>query len=191
MRRFMFGLAGVVAVAAMALTTLAKDPSKLPFFVYGVDGQGNHWIPSGYMGNHAALKVDDKNATQPHAGKVCIKVTYDAKDQWGGVFWQDPANDWECNQPGGYNVTGAKKLSFWARGEKGDEKITFGFGGDATGKYPNTAKGEIVAELGTEWKEFSIDTDGKDMSLIKNGFFFSLGGNGDKTEFYLSEIQYQ
>jgi hypothetical protein len=50
-----------------------------------------------------------------------------AADQWGGVVWQHPANDWgDAN--GGFNLTGAKKLTFWARGEKGGEKVSFEFG---------------------------------------------------------------
>ena len=54
-------------------------------------------------------------------------MSYTASDGWGGVVWQNPANNWG-DKPGGWNLTGAKKLSFWARGDKGGEKVTFLFG---------------------------------------------------------------
>ena len=60
----------------------------------------------------------------PHSGKTCIRVDYQAGDGWGGVVWQSPANDWG-DAPGGFDLTGAKALTFWARGAKGGEAVDF------------------------------------------------------------------
>ena len=49
-----------------------------------------------------------------------MKVKYKAPGNWTGIAWQNPANDWG-DLPGGYDLTGAKKLTFWARGEFGIE----------------------------------------------------------------------
>jgi hypothetical protein len=45
----------------------------------------------------------------------------------GGVVWQSPAGDWG-EKPGGWNLTGAKRLVFKARGAKGGETLGFQFG---------------------------------------------------------------
>jgi hypothetical protein len=179
-------LLGVLAVAA-----LARDPEKLPFSVIAQDNKGNHWVPSGYMGSGSPLKLDDKCSVKPHAGKVCTKVDYPAGEKWAGVFFQDPPNDWKDEKLGGFNLTGAKKFVVWARGEKGGERVTFGYGNDKSeGKYTNTSKGETKVELTTDWKAYEIDLAGKDLTLVKNGFFISAE-SGDAMTFYVSEVHFE
>ncbi len=107
-------------------TTLRGAPRPVAFHLYAEAGDAPY-IPSGYMGNAGAIKMDANCETNPHSGKTCIKVEYTAKDNWGGVVWQSPANDWG-DAPGGFDLTGAKKLTFWARGEKGGEIVNFSFG---------------------------------------------------------------
>ena len=131
---------------------------KLPFTVYEERGSANnHYIPSGWMGNAKATKLDDGCATNPHGGKTCVKVEYTATDNWSGIVWQDPANDWG-DQPGGWNLTGAKKLKFWARGEKGDETVSFKFGIlGSDKKFSDSANGELTdVKLTKEWTEYSL-----------------------------------
>ena len=52
------------------------------------------WVPSGYMGDTRALKVDERCADRPFAGETCLRVEYTDHIGWAGIFWQDPANDW-------------------------------------------------------------------------------------------------
>ena len=82
----------------------------------------NHYIPSGYMGDYSDVKIDTACFDNPHSGTTCVKVTYaNAASQgarWAGTYWQSPANNWG-DKKGGFDLTGAKKLVFWARGEKG------------------------------------------------------------------------
>ena len=69
---------------------------------------------------------------------------------WAGVAWQNPANNWG-EFDGGYNLTKAKKLSFWARGDKGGEIVEFKLGGTAA-NYPdseNLTTGALT--LKNEW----------------------------------------
>ncbi len=145
---FSTALCGLMMANAMTSVALAADAPKanLPLAVYDEAGGPLPYIPSGYMGNTAAIKMTDNTTDNPHSGKTCLKVQYTAGDNWGGVVWQSPANDWEGAQPGGWNLTGAKKLSFWARGEKGGESVSFSFGLiGADKKYHDTAKGELKA----------------------------------------------
>jgi hypothetical protein len=183
----------------LSLQTLrAEDASaakavKLPFTVYDEKGSANnHYIPSGWMGNAKATKMDDACATNPHGGKTCLKVEYTATDNWSGIVWQDPANDWG-EQNGGWNLTGAKKLKFWARGEKGDEVVAFKFGIlGSDKKFSDSANGEMAdVKLTKDWTEYSIDLAGKDLNRIKTGFCWSLAGQTSPVVFYLDDIRFE
>ena len=167
--------------------------AKLPFTVYDEADRSNPtYIPSGYMGTTAAIKVNESCTDNPHSGKNCIQVRYTAKDNWGGVVWQSPANDWG-DKPGGKNLTGAKRLSFWARGEKGGEVVTFLCGLIAKDKpYFDTVQEKLdKVALTKEWKEYTIDLKGKDLTRIKSGFGWTLAANGSPVTFYLDDIRYE
>lgn len=185
-------VAAAAATAVVSTPAKAGEPVKLPYTVYSEAGEKNGWIPSGYMGDTANIKMQDDDTTNPHSGKTDLKVQYTAGAGWGGVVWQSPANDWG-NAPGGANLTGAKKLSFWARGEKGGEKVSFSFGLIGADKpFHDSAKGEIKdQELTKAWKHYEIPLDGKDLTLIKTGFVWVLGAKGEAVTFYLDDVQYE
>lgn len=190
---------GGAAVANLPLDVTggeaAPPPSAhkatLPLTVYGEAGGEAPYIPSGYMGNAAAIKMDEASTDNPHSGKTCLKVIYTANDNWGGVVWQSPANDWG-DQPGGWNLTGAEKLTFWARGAEGGEKVGFLFGLIGIDKtYHDSATGKLDGVVLTkDWKQYTIDLTGKDLSQIKTGFAWTLASAGKPITFYLDDIQY-
>ena len=165
-------------------------PGRTATLPFAVDAEGAY-IPSGYMGNYGAIKMDGQSTEQPHSGATCTRVDYTAVDNWGGVVWQNPHNDWG-DQPGGFNLTGAQALTFWARGAAGGEKMAFGFGVIGADKpFSDSGKGEMKdVVLSTEWTSYCIPLTGKDLSRIKSGFFWSLGGQGKPVTFYLDDIQY-
>jgi len=168
-------------------------PAKLPLVVYDEQSRANPpFVPTGWMGNAKAIKLDEGCTTNPHSGKTCLRCDYTLPNDWGGVVWQSPANDWG-DQPGGWKPTGAKRFAFWARGEKGGETVGFQFG--LIGKdrqYPDTAQGKLDGvKLTTDWKEYSIDLSGKDLSRIKIGFAWTAAGQGAPITFYLDDIRYE
>ena len=163
----------------------------LPFTVFD-EGVAPVYIPSGYMGNAAAIKMDENWKENPHSGATCIKVLYGAPDNWGGVVWQNPINDWG-DLPGGRDLSGAKKLSFRARGEKGGEEVTFQYGllGKEK-KFFDTATGKLdKIKLTTEWRRYEIDLGGADLSRIKTAFTWVVAGQGAPVTFYLDDIKYE
>jgi hypothetical protein len=164
----------------------------LPFTIYADKGGNSPFIPSGYMGNAGAIKMADDDTAAPHSGKTAIKVQYTASDNWGGVVWQSPANDWG-DMPGGVNLSGARKLSFWAKGEKGGEEVSFSFGLiDRNKKYYDTGSGKLEkVELTNDWKEYSIEIANQDLSRVKTGFVWVLAGTGAPMTFYLDDIRYE
>ena len=169
----------------------AAAKAALPCVVYADGAPDSGYVPSGYMGNHDAIQADPKCTDNPHSGATCMKWTYAASGNWAGVMWQSPANDWG-KQPGGHDLTGATDLEFWARGAEGGEVISFFFGGlDKKSAYPDSDKAELKdLKLTSAWKKYRIPLDGRDLSCIKTGFAWTLGGKDKPITFYLDDIRY-
>ena len=166
--------------------------ARLPYTVYADEVKSVVYAPSGYMGNTNAIKMTLDCTDRPHSGKTCLRVDYLAADNWGGVLWQSPANDWDGAKPGGLNLTGAIELEFWARGDKGGETVSFSVGGlDRNHEYHDTAKCELQdIRLTAKWQKLRIPLDLRDLSRIKTGFGWSLAGQGKPVTFYLDDIRY-
>jgi len=164
---------------------------KLPLAVYA-DGAASLWAPSGWMGTYDALMMDAECTESPHSGETCLEFTYDEPGMWVGVAWQHPANDWG-DLPGGFDLTGATKLTFWARGEEGGETVDFAVGLLGSDReYPDTVKAERKGvRLKREWKKYSIDLRGEDLTKVKTAFVWSLGGHGRPITFYLDDIYFE
>jgi len=164
---------------------------KFPLAVY-TDGDLQPWAPSGWMGNYDDLILDSKSNVSPHSGETCFEVCYKAYEGWVGVAWQHPANDWG-KQPGGFDLTGANKLTFWARGKEGGEVIDFGVGIlGKDEKYYDTAKAELKGvELKKTWNKYSIDLENKDLSRIKTAFVWTFTSKGWPITFYLDNIMFE
>jgi hypothetical protein len=193
----------VLAVASLACPVMAQEAApagdaipkaELPLSLYSDSGTEGEvpYIPSGWMGNTDAIEYDDACKDKPHSGETCIKVSYNAEGKWGGIVWQNPADDWG-DEPGGYNLTGAKKLTFWARGDKGGELVEFKMGILAKSKPYHDSSSAAVGKvkLTAEWKEYTIDLTGKDLNCIKTGFVFSVAGKKEPITFYLDDIRYE
>jgi hypothetical protein len=167
--------------------------AKLPLIVYDeAERTKLPYVPTGWMGNTKAMKLDPECAEKPHAGKSCLRIEYDAKDGWGGVVWQSPANNWG-DRPGGWNLTGAKKLTFWARGAKGGEVVSFEFGLlGKDKKFPDSGQGKLAkATLTPDWRQYTIDLGQQDLTRIQTGFAFVIAGRGAPVVFYLDDVQYE
>ncbi len=166
--------------------------AKLPFVLYGPKVTNGPYTASGWMGDAGAMHLDLACHTRPHDGKRCIKISYTAKGNWGGMVWQSPVNNWG-KLKGGYNITGAKTLSFWARGKAGGEVVNFGYGLVGRGqRYYDTSKGSLKAvTLHKKWTHYTISLKGKSLRRIISGFYFTLAGQGKPVTFYLDDIQYQ
>ncbi len=92
---------------------------ELPFVLFDEPGGNLPFIPSGFMGSTDSLKVVLDSQENPQKGAHCIKVTYDRADEWAGVVWQNPENDWG-DKAGGFDLSGATKMTFWARSANGN-----------------------------------------------------------------------
>ena len=190
-------LAAIGLTAQQAGTLKGTPPGPMPFYVYlDYGNMKNHYIPSGYMGDFGDIQINNNIRKNTKAGTSCLRLTYSGKalqgQQWAGVYWQNPANNWGGKQ-GGYDLSTAKKLTFWARGQKGGETVEFKMGG-IKGKYADTGtETSGTVNLTKEWKQFSISLEDVLATYISGGFcaVFTKAANPDGCVFYLDEIRYE
>ena len=193
----------LLGLAAGAFAAKKKAPAvdssgKNVFYVYADKGaRVNHYIPSGWMGDYGDVKIDDSNTTDPADGKTCIKITYTGKAtqgaNWAGIFWQHPANNWG-EKPGGYDLSPYKRLTFWARGADGGEKVAEFKVGGITGEHGDSDSAAVgPLTLTKDWKKYTIDLADKNMSHIIGGFAWSASrdDNPNGFVFYLDEIRFE
>jgi hypothetical protein len=166
------------------------------FYILTDDETKNHFYSSGWMGDSSDLKVSAAYIDgRPELGKTCMRVTYLAlgKKEWAGIFWQHPSGNW-ATKDGGFNLKGASCITFWARGEKGGEKISEFKMGGLTGKYPDSDTAWIgPVKLKKEWAEYKINLEGKDLRYISGGFCFTVLATDDPSgcTFYLADVKYE
>jgi hypothetical protein len=189
---------GAMVAAAMALPSdLVARPSvfKRPFIIYkDYMATDNHGAPSGWMGDYRDLSVDMNCQTNPHSGTSCIAFRYTARGSryanMAGVIWQSPANN-GGDIDGGLNLTGARKVTFWARSDQEDSIVaSFSFGG-TLGLYPDTDKATIHDTLlTTNWARYEIDLAGCNLAYISSffGWVASRFQNQDGLNLYLDDI---
>ena len=193
-------LLGEKAGGAIELvSTKPATPAFKPFYVYESKGsRSNHYVPSGFMPNGNCITFSDTWQKNCQLGKTCMRVVYDVEcsrgdQKWAGVYWLNPANNWGSRK-GGYNLTGAKRLAFWARGDKGGEQVQEFTVGGVSGDYPDSDTAVIgPVILGTKWREYSIDLRGKDLSYISGGFAWTTSEdvNPEDCTFYLDNIRFE
>lgn len=171
-----------------------KPPQQL--IVYSdKDSPENHFYPSGKIADVEDIELDEGWKENPQSGATCIRITYKAAGSygWAGIYWLNPKNNWG-EQKGGFNLCFAKKLTFWAKGEKGGEHIAvFKFGG-LKGFFPdsdNHGMGPVV--LTDKWQEYMVDVSERNMRYISAGFSFALtkAHNRKGCIFYIDNIKYE
>jgi hypothetical protein len=181
-----------------AAATAAKAGASAYFYIYMDKGsQQNHFAASGWMGDVGDLQIDEASRDNPKEGRTCMKVTYSAKGtqgaNWAGIFWQEPVNNWG-DKSGGYDLSHFKKLTFWARGAKGGEKINEFKVGGITGENGDSDSSSIgPVSLTPDWKQYTIDLSNKNLGHIVGGFAWSTSrdSNPQGATFYLDQIRFE
>ena len=176
---------------------MALDP-KLFFYVYrDKNAPQNHFIPSGWMGDYGDISIDDASREDPADGKTCFKITYHAGVSqglgWAGIYWQTPENNWG-DKSGGFNLSGVKRLTFWARGARGNEVIGEFKVGGIRGENEDSGSARIgPITLSKEWTHYAINLTDADLSHIVGGFAWaaSYHDNPNGMVFYLDEIRFE
>jgi exo-beta-1,3-glucanase (GH17 family) len=168
-----------------------------PFYVYAdANASYNHFVPEGFMGCWQGIKVDQNDTTNPYSGTGSMKISYTpCAPGWAGIYWWDPpGGDW-CDKQGGFDLTGWTKLTFWAKGSKGEETVEFKVGGLKNANEDSCDSISLAATtypilLTTEWTQYTIPLYGQSLDQIAGGFVWVT----DSTEpitIYLDEIKFE
>jgi Glycosyl hydrolases family 2, TIM barrel domain len=167
-------------------------PAALPLAVYSESAEASGYVPSGWMGDTKAIELDPAWVDRPQSGKTCLRCAFNANKGWGGVAWQNPPNDWG-ERAGGYDLTRARKLTFFARGEQGGEEVNFEFGIIPPHRnFPDTGRGRLEKlVLGKDWQRYEIPITGQDLTRIKTGFAWTVRSRGKPVIFYLDNILWE
>ena len=145
---------------------------------YSLDERaGDAQLPFGY------LKVHDGYIDTERHCEFCIRVEYVPGP--GGVAGMAFRNDI------GFDLSTAKKVTFYAMGQDGGELIKF----KAAGKKVNTEvsdeeifknvkfdKTTKVVTLTTDWKRFEIDLSNSDLRGITHPFGFEISKDHNKAD---------
>jgi hypothetical protein len=186
-----------------------RPPETMPFYVYRDNGAPeNRYTPTGRMGDIGDIKIDPDWTDNPQSGTSCIRMQYTAKGmpehncdyqgpcKWAGIYWQNPPNNWGLTAAWantGFNLSNAKRLTFWARAE-GAARVDFKVGGIA-GKFGDSLEFArmVTAKLTPEWKRFEIDLEGAQLDYIIGGFCWVAERefNSNGATFYLDEIRFE
>ncbi|MDX2458842.1 MAG: glycoside hydrolase family 2 TIM barrel-domain containing protein, partial [Gammaproteobacteria bacterium] len=183
--------AGNAATANVPLLVKGEVRTRLPVSVYEDGFEGMPWAPSGWMGSTESLTLDGDYQDNPHHGVASIKMRYVGKYGWVGVAWQNPPNNWG-DQEGGFDLTGATELEFWARGEYGGEKISIGVGIVGHDKpYPDSGIAKVDGIVLTQdWQRYRVPLKRTDLSSLKTGFVVTLTGRATPVTIYLDSIRF-
>jgi hypothetical protein len=173
-------------------------PSPPMLYIYADQrSPKNHFSPTGWMGDREDLAFEEGSTDHPREGSTCIKIRYSAAGshnfQWAGLFWQERFNEW-AGRPSGYDLSGMKRLTFWARGERGGEVISQFKVGGVIGNHHDSGSAQIgPVPLGKNWKRYSIDLSDINRSRIIGGFSFvtTFLDNPSGATFYLDEIRFE
>ena len=203
-----------VPAAARAVTVLADSlwAEQRQLFIYKdfADSENHYTQKSKMWWNDESLVFDmDENwRDNPYSGFSCIRCSQMVEtDDWGGWMFLNgmlpegssvPVLNDGSTPEQGLDLSGAQELRFYARGENGDEEVSFftcGYGEyDPRVAYPDSAGQHMLGPvtLTQEWQEYVIDLSMEDMSYIALGFGYAVssdGGTGKKV-FYLDDIRF-
>uniref|UniRef100_A0A7V4TJX6 Uncharacterized protein n=1 Tax=Candidatus Caldatribacterium saccharofermentans TaxID=1454753 RepID=A0A7V4TJX6_9BACT len=161
----------------------------------------NAFFPTGWMGDTGDITLDTNWRDRPYAGESCVRISYrpSGSEGWAGVYWQYPENNW--GEVPGYDFSRdlpqVTRLTFWARGEEGGEKVEFKVGGiKAAGKPYQDSFGPVstgIVELTREWRQYTVDLRGQDLRMVIGGFCWvaSRDKNPQGCTVYLDEIRFE
>lgn len=183
--------ASIPILVARDIEIAAHQPTEIDEYVV-FDGvtENRPWKPSGWMGRREDISIHAIDDAQGE-GK-CLRVSFDSPSGWGGVVWQTPEGNWG-SRPGGIDLEGVGFLRFRSRGERGGERVRFGYGlsNDPTKQHPDSSRAEMDITLTDDWLDYEIPVGDRDMSHIVSGFFWIVRGQSKPLTWYLADIRFE
>jgi exo-beta-1,3-glucanase (GH17 family) len=172
------------------------------------DSPRNHFSPTAYDGDCGDIRVDPAFEEDPYRGKSCIQVVYKTEGRapnecayappckWASLSWRHPPHNKGKDKrfaAKGVNLSGYRRLVFWARAETNCRMQFFVGGvderyGDSLA-YPRN----LLADLSETWQRFEIDLADADLRHIITGLGWVTNWdlNPAGVTFYLDEVYFE
>jgi hypothetical protein len=188
-----------VGIATASISVVDEEAAKrkflvpkaeLPFYVYG-DNDNLPYVLSAYMGDYETVDVDLGHTETVKSGETAIRISFKGKKEWYGLGFVDPADDWG-DILGGYDISGAKTFSFWAKAGYDNLNVKAGFGLIEDDRpFPDSDIKLVELSLSDQWEKYTIKTKKLDLSYIRSGFVLFVSGEGMSHTIYIDEIVFE
>ena len=210
LRLYKFLSSAVSKAAEFIENELAKYDHRKYVFSDFCAGE-NTYTQKAWMGSNTRNIPDMEEYAKGFEGISGIKASINLNTHsWGGYMFingvlkaggSNPVEDYG-RVNGGFDLTGADKLVFMARGETGKEAVEFycgGLGWSYSTKIEPFADSTPKISLGTvkltkEWKQYEISLTGVDLSRINCGFAWVTNDTSnpelENVTFYVDDIYY-
>jgi hypothetical protein len=180
-------------------------------YVYKDFGDGaNYYTQKAWMGDSYSGVPEMREDAEGRGGTTGIAAGIDlTQHAWGGYMFINgilksgatvPELDFGTTDAG-LDLTGAEKLTFWARGEEGGERVEFFMSGLGRNGFNAAPYADTSGQLSTgyvtltdEWEQFEIPLSGAGLSRVGCGFGWVTNdsNNGAQSvKFYLDDIRYE
>ena len=204
---------------AVAFLASRMDQYHDRFPVYDdVSSGGNHFVVFTKLpDDRAPVDINGSWAEDPFAGATAIRCEFRnvPGHDFGGFYFMNgvlpkgvevPLPNFGQHPDAGIDLSGATALRFRARGAEGGERVEFFMGGVgrnaetgqplADAPYPDSSHRHprvgTVFTLTRDWREFTIDLTGLDLSYVLGGFGWvaKSSQNPGGAVFFLDSIDY-
>ena len=205
-------------ITAISYLKDVMDQYHKSYDVYSdANAAGNHFLMRARInspgGEKAVPPMNEGYTLKSHSGKTSIRASFrSVGNNWGGWYFMNgvvrgndnwPRENWGKFPKAGINLKGATKLTFWAKGEKGGERVEFfslGIGrnhvtGQPEQPYPDSASKASCGylNLSPEWEQYEIDLSRSDLHYVLGGFGWVTNARENRNRdivFYLDDIRY-
>ena len=189
-------LAGICSLMFLEGGVFAQRNEKLTVDIQTL------FTPSGWMGDgeygRKYIDFSGSDTTAPHSPPSSAKVTYTfGPSRWAGIYWQNEPDNWGDKPGANYSGKKMSKLTFWARGETGNEVVEFKSGGidNSTKKYRDSFVVTIGRQsLTKKWKQYEINLSTANLNSVIGAFCWVASADynsGKQMTFYLDDIVLQ
>jgi len=126
------------------------------------------------VGANRRFHLDKTNATDAHSPPDAWKITFESRGGFGGFCWKNRAGNEGEAAGDNLSAAGYRRISFWARGEKGGEVAEFRAGGLGNVKTRHRDSFDVSAgkiKLGAGWHDYTIFVKDADLSSVIHPHF--------------------
>jgi hypothetical protein len=182
-------------------------------WVYRDNSDGlNNFTQKAFMGDNYRTIPEMDEGAEAHSGTSGIMAELDTtKHIWGGYMFLNGTLEAGSNSPrandgrldAGIDLTGAETLTFYAKGESGEEHVDFfagGFGWEEGRRNADNPDSTQQISLGTvdlteDWRKYQFSLANADLSSIACGFGWVVSSAGNvgltTVRFYMDDIRYE